>query len=225
MKRIGMIVAVEINAVLNKYGTPQEELLHKGMRLMVYNADGYQLYVLNCGIGEIAAAAGTQMLISEFGVEMIVNFGVVGGLTEEMALAKTCIVEKVVHYGFDGSQGLHYPQGQYPGTDSVYFEASKELIAHAKSMYPDLKSVICASADKFVADPDEKRSIHSQFSADICEMEAAGILITSNRNGIPCLLIKTVSDSVEGGAEEFALQVERSAEICVEIADNIIKGF
>ena len=32
-----------------------------------------------------------------------------------------------------------------------------------------------------------------------CEMEAAGIVLTSNRNRVPCLLIKIVSDSVSGG--------------------------
>lgn len=223
MKRIGMVVAVEIDAVLKRYGEPISDETVCGFRLLTYKSGENEIYVMNCGMGEIAAAAGTQLLISVYKVDLIINFGVVGGLTDEMALAKTCIVEKVVHYGFDGSQGLHYPQGQYPGTDSVYFEADKELILIAKNLYPDLKSVICASADKFVADPDEKRSISTQFSADICEMESAGILITCNRNNIPCLMIKTVSDSVEGGKEEFELQIEASANVCFDITDNIIK--
>ena len=36
-------------------------------------------------------------------------------------------------------------------------------------------------------------------------------------------MIKTVSDSVEGGKEEFELQVEASAKVCFDITDNIIK--
>ena len=46
----------------------------------------------------------TQFLISKFDVDLIVNFGVVGGLTPEMELAKTCIVESVIHYDFDTSE-------------------------------------------------------------------------------------------------------------------------
>ena len=223
MKRIGMVVAVEIDAVLKRYGEPISDELVCGFQLLTYKSGENEIYVMNCGMGEIAAAAGTQLLISVYKVDVVVNFGVVGGLTNEMALAKTCIVEKVVHYGFDGSQGLHYPQGQYPGTDSVYFEADKALISIAKNLYPELKTVTCASADKFVADPDEKRAISAKFSADICEMESAGILITCSRNNIPCLMIKTVSDSVEGGKEEFDQQVEASANVCFDITDNIIK--
>ena len=49
------------------------------------------------GPGEIAAASGTQFLISEYHVDIVMNFGVVGGLTEEMSKTKVCIVEKVVH--------------------------------------------------------------------------------------------------------------------------------
>ena len=180
MKRIGMVVAVEIDAVLKRYGEPISDELVCGFQLLTYKSGKNEIYVMNCGMGEIAAAAGTQLLISVYKVDVVVNFGVVGGLTNDMALAKTCIVERVVHYGFDGSQGLHYPQGQYPGTNSVYFEADKALISIAKNLYPELKTVTCASADKFVADPDEKRSIGAKFSADICEMESAGILITAS---------------------------------------------
>ena len=55
-------------------------------------------------------------------------------------------------------------------------------------------------------------------------MEAAGILLTCNRSGIPCLMIKTVSDSITGGAEEFTSEVNRSASICLDIADKIMNA-
>ena len=80
MKRIGMIVAVEIKAVLDKYGAALEEKNVAGYRVLEYKTDKYELIILNCGAGEIAAAAGTQYLISEYKVDMIANFGVVGGL-------------------------------------------------------------------------------------------------------------------------------------------------
>ena len=35
-------------------------------------------------------------------------------------------------------------------------------------------------------------------------------------------MIKTVSDSITGGAEEFSSEVNRSASICLEIADKIM---
>lgn len=224
MKNIGMVVAVEIQAVLDKYGAQTEELSFPGYRVRKYQTEQYNLFVLDCGVGEIAAAAGTQFLISQFAVELVVNFGVVGGLTEEMKLAKTCIVERLVHYDFDTSALDHCEVGRYLNYPSVYIPATPELVEQALQICPSLKPVTCASADKFVDGAQSKQRLHKEYGADICEMEAAGIVLTCNRCGVPCLLIKTVSDAVTGGAEEFRSQVGESAALCLEIADKLIRG-
>ncbi|MBQ5326692.1 MAG: 5'-methylthioadenosine nucleosidase, partial [Oscillospiraceae bacterium] len=88
---------------------------------------------------------------------------------------------------------------------------------------PDLMPVICASADKFVAEPQQKINLNKQFGAHICEMEAAGIVLICNRNNVPCLLIKCVSDSIEGGADEFWSTVNEAAAMCLDIVNEIIK--
>ena len=86
MKKIGMIVAVEINSVLNKFGSKlTSNKLVSGYKVLEYETNDYQLIIVNCGAGEIAASSAAQFLISEYKVDLIVNFGVVGGLTEEMS--------------------------------------------------------------------------------------------------------------------------------------------
>lgn len=222
MKRIGMLVAVEIKAVLDKYGAALEEKNVAGYRVLEYKTPQYELIILNSGAGEIAAASGTQYLISEYKVDMIVNFGVVGGLTEEMGKTKTAIVEKVVHYDFDTSAIDHCEVGRYIQYPDVYIPVNKVLFEKAREMYPELKPVICASADKFVADPEAKRALNRQYGAEICEMEAAGIALTCDRNGVPCLMIKVVSDGITGGAEEFSQTIDEAAAICIEIVNEVI---
>ncbi len=223
MKKIGMIVAVEIQAVLDKYGAQLEEQFVDGFQVKILQKENYTLYIVKTGAGEISAAAGTQLLISRFAVDFVINFGVVGGLTPEMALAKTVVVEKVVHYDMDTSEIDGWEVGRYPEYESIFIPVNSEMLAMALNIQPDLKKVICASADKFVGDPAKKAALHSQYGAEICEMEAAGILLTCNRAGIPCLMIKTVSDSITGGAEEFTAEVNRSAGVCLDIADQIIE--
>lgn len=223
MKKIGMIVAVEMKAVLDRYGSTMKEKNAAGYRVLEIETENYQLIIANCGVGEIAAAAGTQYLISEYHVDMVVNFGVVGGLTEEMAKTKACIVEKVVHYDMDTSAIDNIEVGRYLQYPDVYIPTDKQMLEKALSIYPDLRKVICASADKFVADPDQKRKLHTDYNADICEMEAAGILLTCNRNQIPCLMLKIVSDGITGGAEEFRETVDETSAMCLEIVDRIIE--
>ena len=223
MKNIGMVVAVEMDAVLSRYGAPSEKRREAGFDIYTYTGADYTIYALNTGAGEIAAAAATQLLISVFHADMILNFGVVGGLTDEMAKARTCVVESVVHYDFDTSEAGWAETARYLDYPTVYIPATAALADQAVGIEPRLKKVICASADKFVGSPDRKRELHALYGAEICEMEAAGILLTCNRAKVPCLLIKTVSDSITGGAEEFSAQVDRSAAICLQIAHDIIQ--
>lgn len=222
MKNVGMIVAIEMSSVLDRYGKAEAEERAGGFKVLRYMMDGYELFIVNSGVGELAAAAAAQLLIDRYNAELIVNFGVVGGLTDDMGEMRTCIVEKLVHYDFDLSEIDSVEPGKYPDHDSVYIPLDEKLIDRATALAPELKRVTCASADKFIGSAEKKRALHRQFGADICEMEAAGIVITCNRNNIPCLSIKTVSDGVDGGADAFYAQVRRSSEICLEITERII---
>ena len=224
MKRVGMIVAVEIDSVLKKYGDPVEKLEFPGYTILAYESTGYRLYVLHCGVGEIAAAGAAQFLISQLKVELIVNFGIVGGLTAEMARISTCIVEKVVHYDMDTGEygGGGNTVGRYFSYPDIYIPATPQLVEKATELMPGLRKVICASGDKFVESAEKKQALHRQFGADICEMEAAGIVLTCNRNQIPVLLIKTVADSLTGGTKEFVDEFERASDACLDLTHRLI---
>ncbi len=223
MKRIGLVVAVEIDAVLQRYGEPLQSERFGSFDLRVYKSGRNELYVMHSGVGEIAAAAATQLLITVCKVDLVVNFGVVGGLTEDMAKSKSCIVEKVVHADYDAEAIDGTKRGQYLELPDEFIPTDAKLFAAARRIAPDLRPVICASADKFIADPVKKRELHQLFGADICEMEAAGIALTCYRNRIPCLMIKTVSDGITGGAEEYLSEVAHTSALCLEIAQKIME--
>ena len=222
---IGMIVAVaqEVGALLEKMGKPIKTENPAGYEVKVYEVKDNTLYVTQSGAGEISAASSTQLLISKYGCELIVNFGVCGGLTDEMSVTRTVVVEKAVHYDFDTSELDGVEVGRYTDYPDVFIPATASLVDKACEVEPTLERVICASADKFVGDPDKKRDLNARFGAKICEMEAAGILLTANRNGVPTLLIKAVSDSVSGGADEFMKLVSESALVCVTTLIKVIE--
>lgn len=224
MKKIGMVVAIEMDAVRDRYGHAEKIENRENYDLYAYEMPGGRLYVLHCGIGELASAAGTQFLISRYQVDLIVNFGVVGGLTDQMSKQKVCLVERVVHHDFDLSEFAPVKPGQYPDSPDVFLSATPELVERAAALHPELKRVVCASGDQFVGTAEKKRALHERFSADICEMEAAGVLRTCLRNAVPCLLVKAVSDGLEDGAEECGRELERAAALCLRIVDEIINA-
>lgn len=227
MKKIGLVVAVELDAVLKKYGSPVSDKNYRGFRILTYNVHGNMLYIINCGVGEIYAALGTQILISEYNVDAIVNFGVVGGLCDQMSLTKTCIIKTIVHYDFgifeNGTMNVKSHRSNNFDNDEIFMQTDANLRKIALELYPDLKEVTCASGDKFIGDTDEKVRLNREYSADICEMESAGILLTCQMNNVPCIFIKTVSDAVSGGLDEFFVQFEQASMICFDIVDSIIE--
>ena len=54
-------------------------------------------------------------------------------------------------------------------------------------------------------------------------MEAAAIALTCYRSKVACLFIKTVSDAITGGAEDFMTNVNATTKICLNIMKQIIK--
>lgn len=226
MKRIGMVVAIlrEISAVFKEFGTPKETVHHGATEVYLYETDGVSLYVAHSGAGEIGAAAATQLLISLYGVDLLVNFGVVGGLTHAMSAKRSAVVERVVHYAFDASAYDGTKVGQYAEFPDVYIPVTESLVEKAVSVCPELVRATIASADQFVDSPEEKRALHDAFGADICDMESAGIALTAYRNRVPVLMIKTVSDGIAGGAAEFEKECRKTAEQCLKIAFQVIGG-
>ena len=223
-KKIGLVVAIEMDAVLSEYGTPEETQQFPGYKVSVYENDDFILYAVDSGAGEISASAAAQFLITRYNVDMIVNFGVVGALTEEMQAADLCVVERVIHYDFETTGWINLATGQYPGYDSPYLLTTPDLVRHALEIEPSLLPVTCASADKYVETAEVKTRLRTLYHADICEMESAGIVLTCNRNQVPCLLIKAIADSLTGGGKEFFKELERASRACFKVVDQVIRS-
>ena len=222
---IGLIVAIEMEAIFHFYSSYREMPYPEGFRLLFIEKDDCELYVLQTGMGEIAAAAGTQYLITACQVSTVINFGVVGGLTPQMSKQKVCLVENVVHYKYDCSEFMDLTVGQVPGHGSIHIKTDETLLQLAKGEDPSLKCVTCCSGDKFVSTAEEKEYLAMNFHGDICDMESAGIILTCECNQVPCILFKAVSDGLQDGAEGFYSELFHASLKSLEIADRIIEKF
>lgn len=224
MKRIGLVVAVELDAFYRRFGSAGAVLPCRGYDIMKYTIGEHEIFIAECGVGEIGAAAATQLLISRFDVDFILNFGVVGGLTDDFTVEHSCVVKSVVHYSFDVSQIGADEQAAYQEYPQTFIPTDDALRRFALEQNPSLHEAVCASADKFVGDPDEKAELHARYGADICDMESAGILLTCVRCNVPCLMLKLVSDGINGGAEEFFREFEKASDRCVALLDAFIRA-
>lgn len=175
-------------------------------------------------VGEIAASASCQLLISKYNVDIILNFGVVGALTDKMSLCSTVLVKDVVHYDMDVSAIDNIPVGRYGCFEDIAVATDEKLLAKALQIQ-NMPTVRCASADKFVDDAQAKSALHNNFGADICDMESAGILFACRFNNIPCLLVKCISDSLFGGHAEYRLTTQQVTKGFLDLATKIVENF
>lgn len=136
MKKIGMLVAVEIQSVMRKYADKLKRGDVRGFKVYSVTFDDEILYITQSGVGEIRAAACTQLLISLFDIDLIVNYGVVGALTEELKVTNICLVEKVIHYDMDTSAADHCEVGRYVEYQDIYLPTKKKYVQLVKKSLP-----------------------------------------------------------------------------------------
>ena len=222
MKKIGMVVAMqsEVESFLSAKKLEVKHLKYGGFDVMRFNLGSNEVYCVRSGVGEIFASAATQMLISVYGVSVIINFGVCGALTDNLRVGEVALVEGVVHYDFDTSPIDGCEVGRYLQYPEVTLRPDNNLLELAKRVNPSIQSVICASADKFVADEKIKENLAKTYGASVCEMESAGVLLACLNMDVPCLIVKAVSDG-KGGVEEFRQMVTHASCQYVEFVQNL----
>ena len=79
----------------------QSTLTISGKTVYVGKAFGKDIALCIAGIGKVNAALGTQVLVSKFGVDKLLNFGVAGGLNSSTTLCQVYQIEAAVQFDFD----------------------------------------------------------------------------------------------------------------------------
>lgn len=223
--KIGMIIAMEkefcdLLSCLNDVSQNQSDVPYTYFTAKYKDKE---LYIVKSGIGEIAAAGAAQFLITRYGVELILNFGICGGLKPSFKKLDTAVLDKIVHYGFDISVIDSVKPGVYPDEESEFILTDRKLFELIKSLDGDVKTAVCASADLFVGRLEDKQRLINDFNADVCEMESAGILLTCKRNKVPCAFVKSVSDDSDGGYfEEYCrLAAQKHISLIIKILEAL----
>ena len=180
-----------------------------------------------CGIGKVFAAMCAQTMIVTYKPDCVINTGVAGSLSPDIGVGDVVIAEDVVEHDFDTS-AFGDPVGLIPTLNvvkmhcsdklrmSVLRNAAETVLAGTDSnVFTDR---VIATGDQFIADSAKKRWIVDTFGASACEMEGGAIGQVCTANQIPFAVVRTISDSADGGAvEDYPSFAKRSAEISAKI--------
>lgn len=224
LKKIGMVVAMRkeiLPFIENTNVEIKNEIIGK-YSIIYFEKNDKEIYIVESGVGEIYAAGATQLLISKYNVDAIINFGVCGALKDNLNLLDTVLIEGIVHYDFDLSTIDDVKVGEYPDLGQI-IPCKNELMDIVLNINPNIQKVLCASADKFVSDENIKENLYNAYGTSICEMESAGVALTCINNNVPFLVIKAVSDG-KGGVSEYKEMVKRASKSYIELVYKILEN-
>ena len=195
---IGAVIAMQSEAdILLDQMSIQRSLTVSGKTVHVGKAFGRDVALCICGIGKVNAALGTQLLVSKFGVDKLLNFGVAGGLNKSTELCQVYQISSAVQFDFD----LTELNGTKMGTLDEYTENYLNT-NHFKADFPKRK---LGTADRFNDSKADYKLLTEELNADIRDMEGAAVVQAAYCAEMPVYLIKAISDVAESGntAEQY----------------------
>ncbi len=201
--------------------TQDGRIFHQG------KLNGTEVVVTLSGIGKVEAAMSTLNVILRFPIDGIVNIGTAGGLNANQEVLDVVVSTKTAYHDFDLT-AFGEPKGL---TSSRYvFDADEKYISAFKEVIGDQRHWIgpIVSGDQFISDPQTIEAIKASFPEAICvEMEGAAIAHVAAKQGIPFVILRSLSDIVlhHDNAmtfEEYLVKAsKRSAQWCYEVMPKI----
>lgn len=229
MKRIGIIGAMEEEIEILKNRMDIEETVRiANMEFFVGKIQNKDIVLVRCGIGKVNAAVCTQILITNFKVEGIINTGVAGAIYDELNIGDIVVSTDVIQHDVDAT-AFGYKLGEIPRLDEYIFKADEKLIEVTKKASKEQvtnHSVLegrILSGDVFVASPEMKEKLWNSFKGFCVEMEGAAIGHTCYLNNVPFVILRAMSDKADGSAHiNFNEFVHEAAKNSAEIVTKII---
>ena len=201
---IGIIFATKMEAEPFFAKTDSKQISGHPFPLFKVSLPGHTTpcFLVICGMGKIMAALATQLLIREHQVAMVVNAGICGALTEEIETGSVFRIIETWEADADKTAG------------KVLQAASPE------KAWGRLKGARLATNDSPLFDIERRKRLARH--AELVDMEGAAVARTAAMYGVPCSLIKGVTDFADQDSREVLHR--NLKEVSQKIASILIEG-
>lgn len=183
---------------------------------------GQSVVVCCAGMGKANAAATTQVLITKYGADRIIFSGIAGNMTSRIGIGDVVIGKTVVYHDAQLDMICQNPPylKEYAG-DPTLIAAAEAACTEAGVAFLTGK---IATGDLFVGDADTKNAIAAKCSPDCVEMEGAAVSQIAAKNGVPCVILRAMSDNADEDGHEVLVVKKFSIAEYVATATKIVAG-
>lgn len=175
-----------------------------------------------CGVGKVNAGIYTQLLITHFSPDCIINTGIAGNLKKTNKISDIIISTELTYHDIRGlTLDSFYPYQAYFYADTLLIEKLKKACALAG--ITRFKTGRIVSGDAFISNSTEKNRILEEYDAECVEMEGAAIGHTAFVNKIPFVVVRTISDDAdEHSPNDFAAFEHETAKVSAKLVTAFI---
>lgn len=185
---------------------------------------GVEVAVLYSGVCKVNAAIATQVLISNYGVDVIINAGTAGGMDECLEKFDTVISTEVAYHDVESTILTEF----HPWMETEYFKADQKLIdltEIAISKMPGASKVVwgrTVTGEKFITE-EGRKEINEKYAPLVVDMETASIAHVCYVNKVPFISIRCITDTArESGTNNFEKNCGKASEIAKDITLALI---
>ncbi|WP_100752076.1 5'-methylthioadenosine/S-adenosylhomocysteine nucleosidase [Vibrio salilacus] len=227
--KIGIIGAMEQEVSILKQAIENGKTVNKaGCTFFSGKLNGVDVVLLQSGIGKVAAAVGTTVLLNEYQPDLVINTGSAGGFDSTLNLGDVVISTEVRHHDADVT-AFGYEMGQMAQQPAAFL-ADKKLIDVAEKALAQMegkhavRGLIC-TGDAFVCTAERQAFIRKHFPSVIAvEMEASAIAQTCHQFKVPFVVVRAISDVADKESpmsfEEFLpLAAQSSSEMVIKMVE------
>ena len=173
--------------------------------------DGHDVILVRCGIGKVAAATTTAVLLDAFDARAIVFTGVAGGLGEGVRVGDIVVATTLLQHDMNAEP--LFPRWEVPLTGRARFDAEPAWTARlaracravvardAHARGAAIHEGLIVSGDRFVATHAESDLLRAQLpDALAVEMEGAAVAQVCHDFARPFAVVRTISDRADDAA-------------------------
>ena len=181
--------------------------------------NGVDIVTLFSGVCKVNAAVATQILIDTYGVNIIINAGVAGGMDDELNIFDSVISTEVAYHDVAPDILTEF----HPWLENVFFKADSQLLKLSRKAVEslDMEGKVywgrMVTGETFIAD-DGRQTINEHFSPLSVDMETASIAHVCHVNSIPFISIRSITDTAtHSGVGHFEKNCPKASNIAKDI--------
>ncbi|UDG80567.1 5'-methylthioadenosine/S-adenosylhomocysteine nucleosidase [Candidatus Hartigia pinicola] len=196
--KVGIIGAMEQEVKILREKIKQPKIISRfGCEIYTGKIHDVDVVLLKSGIGKVAAALGTTLLLEYCHPDIIINTGCAGGLDPSLNIGDIVISTEVRYHDADLT-AFNYEPGQMAECPPAFISDQK-LVDLAKKCIQELDmNAVCGlicSGDAFINCSKHSERIQKMFPLAIAvEMEAAAIGQVCYQFQIPFVVVRAISD-------------------------------